>query len=147
MGSEEGAAGPLVLTPEVSPNRETQRVIEAGLIAYNEAIASLKSLAPLWIVGRDGAGTVQAGLHGTTVYNWLCVHGIWVAEPYRRQGIGSQLLLKAEALARDRLCAACCLETFSFQAPQFYEMHGYQEVGRLEGFPEGHTRIWFSKPL
>lgn len=137
----------LTLTPETSPDEATARAIEAGLDAYNDSIAPYDNLTPLWIVGRDGAGAVQAGIRAITAYDWMFVQWLWVAEPFRRKGIGSQLLSGAEAIARERRCSACYLDTFSFQAPGFYERHGYQEFGRLKGFPPGHARIWFSKSL
>ncbi len=97
--------------------------------------------------GRDELGSVQAGLRGVTDYNWLFVIWLWVAERYRREGVGSRLLSEAEAIARERQCTHCYLDTFSFQAPEFYKRRGYEEFGRLEGFPPGHARIWLSKAL
>ena len=74
--------------------------------------------------------------------NWL-----WVALPYRKQGIGSELMAGAERAAREQGCRAAYLDTFTFQAPKFYERLGYWEFGRLNDFPPGHARIWFSKAL
>ena len=114
----------LVLTPEASPAEATKRASETGLDTYNEAIAPCANIEPLRLVGRDGFGDVQAGLCGTTLFEWLFVQWLWVAAPIRRQSIGSQLRLGAETIARERLCTRCYLDTFSFQAPEFYERHG-----------------------
>jgi GNAT superfamily N-acetyltransferase len=137
----------LQLTPETAPDGTTARAISAGLDAYNNSIVPGGDWKPLWIVGRDGAGSVQAGLRGVTEFDWLFVVWLWVAEPYRGQGVGSRLLSGAEAIARERQCSHSYLDTFSFQAPEFYERRGYGEFGRLEGFPPGHARIWLSKTL
>jgi len=137
----------LQLTTELEPDKAAIHTIEEGLISYNERLAPGGGWKPLWIVGRDAAGDVQAGLRGVTAYNWLFVEWLWVAEPYRRQGFGSRLLLDAEAIARERRCASCYLDTFGFQAPDFYKRHGYTEFGRLDDFPPGHARIWFRKSL
>jgi GNAT superfamily N-acetyltransferase len=75
------------------------------------------------------------------------VHWLWVAERYRKHGIGSQLMSSAETTARERYCRAAYLDTFTFQAPIFYERLGYREFGRLHDFPPGHARIWFWKAL
>jgi len=141
------SSSPLQLTSETAPDQATARAISAGLDAYNDSMAPGGNWKPLWIVGRDDAGSVQAGLRGVTDYGWLFVIWLWVAEPYRRQRVGSQLLLDAEAIARERRCSHSYLDTFSFQAPEFYKRRGYQEFGRLEGFPPGHARIWLSKTL
>jgi GNAT superfamily N-acetyltransferase len=141
------SSSPLLLTTETEPDQATAHAISDGLDAYNNSIVPGGDWKPLWIVGRDGAGIVQAGLRGITEFDWLFVVWLWVAEPYRRQGAGSQLLSKAEAIARERGCLSCYLDTFSFQAPEFYKRHGYEEFGRLEGFPPGHARIWLRKAL
>jgi hypothetical protein len=39
------------------------------------------------------------------------------------------------------------LYTFSFQAPHFYRRRGYEEFGRIDGLPPGHTCIWLKKSL
>jgi GNAT superfamily N-acetyltransferase len=137
----------LRLAAEANPDKTTVDAIEEGLAAYNESLAPGGGWAPLWIVGRDGAGAVQAGLKGITEYNWLFVNWLWVGEPYRRKGVGSRLLSNAEALARERGCASVYLDTFSFQAPDFYRRLGYSEFGRLNDFPPGRARIWLSKSL
>jgi hypothetical protein len=35
----------------------------------------------------------------------------------------------------------------SFQAPDFYRKLGYEEFGRLDDFPPGHSRLFFRKNL
>ncbi len=80
-------------------------------------------------------------------FDWLFVQWLWVAEPYRSQRIGSRLLVGAEAAAREKGCRAAYLDTFSFQAPKFYDRHGYREFGRLNDFPPGHARVWLWKAL
>ncbi len=100
-----------------------------------------------FIIGRDGGGAGQAGVRYLIGFDWLFVQWLWVAEPYRKRGIGSRLLAQAEAAARDARCRASYVDTFTFQAPKFYERHGYREFGRLDDHPPGHARIWLSKAL
>jgi len=100
---------------------------------------------PLWLLARDTDGKVQGGLLGQTYWSWCSVDVLAVAEPYRRQGIGSRLLEKAEEIARKRGCIGIRLDTTSFQAPGFYSLHGYTEFGRIDDYPPGHTHHWFMK--
>jgi GNAT superfamily N-acetyltransferase len=72
---------------------------------------------------------------------------LWVSPEERRQGRGRQLLLAAEAEARKRGCSDATLNTFSFQAPDFYPMFGYWIVGTVEGFPESHRHHTLVKDL
>ena len=72
---------------------------------------------------------------------------MWVREDLRGQGFGRQLLKLAEEEARLRGAKNAYLDTFSFQAPAFYKSLGYQEFGRLDDFPDGHTRFFLTKSL
>jgi GNAT superfamily N-acetyltransferase len=80
-------------------------------------------------------------------YEWVFVRWLWVDDRYRKQGVGSSLLASAEAIARKGGCRGVYLDTFTFQAPKFYERHGYRECGRIDDFPPGHSRIWLKKTL
>ena len=130
---------------ELDPTRETKAAIGKGLDAYNERFAGPEKETPLWLVARTGDGQICAGLHGKFYWDRLYIDWLWVADAHRCQGLGSQLLVRAEEFVRDRGCGGVFLNTFSFQAPKFYPRHGYQEFGRIEDFPKGHTQLWFAK--
>ena len=51
----------------------------------------------------------------------------------------------AEAEAVRRGCKQAYLDTFDFQALDFYKNLGYQVFGTLDDFPEGHTRYFLQK--
>ena len=121
--------------------------LNAMLGDYNAGHVGPTKHVPLWLFARDDAGKVQAGLRGQTYWSWCSIDDTTVAEPYRRQGIGSHLLAKAEEIARARGCVGIRLDTVSFQAPDFYSRHGYTEFSRIEDYPPGHTRFWFMKKL
>jgi ribosomal protein S18 acetylase RimI-like enzyme len=70
----------------------------------------------------------------------------WVSEGLRGRGVGRELMAQAEALAHERDCHSAWLDTFSFQAPGFYEKLGYQEFGRLD-YPPDHHRCFIRKRL
>ena len=52
-----------------------------------------------------------------------------------------------EAEARQSGATEAYLDTFSFQAPEFYKKNGYQVFGVLENFPPGHQRYYLTKAL
>jgi GNAT superfamily N-acetyltransferase len=133
------------LTVEINPDDETQRLIDQGIDSHNAERAGPPNAEDLWVIARDDGGCVRGGLKGRTSYSWLFIDSLWVSQSDRGQGLGSVLLEKAEAVARERGCAGAYLYTFSFQAPDFYARHGYDELGRIEGRPPGHASIWLSK--
>ena len=137
----------LTFATETSPSEATIRAIESGLTAHATGLGLKTDWSPRWIVGRDEGEIVQAGIRFVLAFEWLFVNWLWVADAYRKHGVGSQLMAGAEATARAQGCRGAYLDTFTFQAPKFYERLGYREFGRLNDFPPGHARIWFSKPL
>jgi GNAT superfamily N-acetyltransferase len=90
---------------------------------------------------------VVGGLVGETHWGWLFVHLLFVKEELRGRGYGHRLMVLAEEEARQRGAKNAYLDTFSFQAPDFYKKHGYEVFGVLEGFPVGHQRYYFKKRL
>ena len=122
-------------------------VLWAGLSAHSPELGRPEDWTPRYILGLDPEGAIKAGIRFFTALEWLFVHLLWVGEPYRGQGVGSRLITEAEQAARERGCHGAYVDTFTFQAPKFYERLGYREFGRLDDFPPGHSRIWFAKRL
>lgn len=135
----------LKFAQEKNPDAATVKTIEDGLVAYNTSMAGYHNPQPLWLVGRDDAGNIKAGLKGRSSFNHLFVDWLWVAEEFRKQDYGSSLLSQAEQVAKERGCIGVFLDTYSFQAPKFYAKHGYKEFGRINNFPAGHDRIFLCK--
>jgi len=136
---------PLLLEEVTQPAADPFAVLNAMLSEFNIEQVGPANHVPLWLFARDPSGKVQGGVRGQTYWSWCTIDLLSVAEPYRRQGIGSRLLAKTEEIARARGCVGIRLDTTSFQAPDFYQRHGYTEFGRIEDYPPGHTRHWFMK--
>jgi ribosomal protein S18 acetylase RimI-like enzyme len=54
---------------------------------------------------------------------------------------------EAERRARRRGSRLIHLNTYSFQAPGFYEKLGYRRFGGMSGSPAGASRHFYVKPL
>ena len=68
-----------------------------------------------------------------------------VPEQHRRSDLGSRILAQAEAIARDRGCIGAWLDTYAFQAPDFYRKQGYTAFGTIDDHPRGQQRHFFQK--
>ena len=68
-------------------------------------------------------------------------------EDLRGKGIGSKILDQAEKEALVRNCTYSFVNTYQFQAPDFYKKHGYQEVFTLKEYPYSGKRYYFTKDL
>jgi GNAT superfamily N-acetyltransferase len=72
---------------------------------------------------------------------------MWIKEEFRGHGYGQRLLELAEEKARELGARNAYLDTFSFQALDFYKKFGYQVFGELNDFPVGHQRYYLTKQL
>jgi GNAT superfamily N-acetyltransferase len=90
---------------------------------------------------------VLGGLWGWTSFSVLFTDLLFIPETMRGQGLGTQLLAQAEQEAIVRGCHTAWLDTFSFQAPDFYQRHGYAIFATIEDYPPGHTRFFLKKSL
>ncbi len=145
MTAIEPSAQPLDI--EECSSSQDQDAIVAILRRYNTLQAGLANYKRLDLMIRNAEGKIIAGLCGETRWGWLSVETLAVEEGYRHQKIGSQLLAAAEAEAQKRHCHGVFLDTYSFQAREFYERKGYTVYGKLEDFPKGYTKFYFWKAL
>ena len=136
------------LSVENDAGPQDVQIIQRGLQAFNRKHTGAEdSFEPVIIFLRDDDGTIRGGLLGEMYWGWLHVVILWLHEDERGQGYGGQLMRMAEDLARGRGCHHAHLDTLSFQAPGFYHKLGYEEFGRLEDLPRGHSRIFLYKAL
>ncbi len=133
-----------VVVEEIARPEDMDFVLKS-LQAFNRAQAGDNGYRPLFVAVRNGDGNLLGGLLGDTNRGWLHVDILWVAESYRGQGCGGRLLALAEEEARRRGCVGAYLETFSFQAPEFYRKLGYAQFGELGEFRPGGTQYCFYK--
>jgi len=123
-----------------------RREVMKGLLAYNKGVLGKTDYRTLAVTVRD-KGKIVGGLVGEAYMGWMFVSLLWVSEKYRGKDWGRSLMKAAETEARKFGVHHVYLDSFSFQAPDFYKKLGYREFGRLKEFPRGHERIWLTKAL
>ncbi|MFD0516134.1 GNAT family N-acetyltransferase [Streptomyces aureus] len=65
----------------------------------------------------------------------------------RGGGLGTRILRQAEDEARARGCRTAVLYTITFQAPGFYQKHGWKRLGEVPCDPLGTSRVFMTKEL
>jgi ribosomal protein S18 acetylase RimI-like enzyme len=129
-----------------APESLKQFVVD-HLDTYNMAISGMTEYSPINLFLRDQGDEVRGGLLGSVWGGVLFVRILWVAQALRGRGHGRRLLEAAEHRAVERGCRHVFLDTFSFQAPGFYEKPGYEIYARAEDWPVGHTHYFLRKGL
>ncbi len=117
------------------------------LKSYNLSKREKSENIPLGVYYEDETGKKLAGLTGNLFGNWLCINYLFVSENLRNQGIGSKIIITAENEARNRGCKYVFVDTFSFQAPAFYEKMGYRCVFSLTNYPYTEERHYYIKEV
>lgn len=121
--------------------------LEAELTAFNDAVVGHAERGSLSVRVTDDDGGLVGGLVAWT-WGGLCgVELMWVRESSRAEGWGSRILRAAEDEARRRGCDRIAVSSFTFQAPGFYQRHGYTETGRTLGIPGDHEDVHLFKRL
>ena len=131
----------------VSVEEPPWAVIGGGINRYNSQHAGDENSQRVCFVLKSADDEMVGGVIGVVYWDWFSLDLMWMEEEYRGQGYGHRLLTLAEEEARKRGARHAHLDTFSFQAPAFYEKHGYEIFGELRDFPAGHQRYYMRKDL
>lgn len=131
--------------------REEYGLLDNGIVEYNLSkvpFTQEPSFISINRVIKDLNGEVLAGIN-SLLYCWNCLYVdiLWVKEQYRKEGYGSVLLNEVEKIAKEKGCKLIHLDTFDFQAKDFYLKHGYEVFGVLHDCPMEHKRYYMKKKI
>jgi GNAT superfamily N-acetyltransferase len=132
---------------ERSRSAAVSRELWKGLVKFNREQAGPLAYSRKVLSVRDGKGRLLGGLILQSYWRESYIELLWLAARARGTGIGSRLIKEAERHARRRGSRLIHLNTFSFQAPGFYEKQGYRRFGGLSGSPKGEQRHFYVKRL
>lgn len=132
---------------KVVPSAEEIQFMEDRLYEHNRAKTGQDDGQLFGFFVRDEQAKIIAGISGWTWAKACQIQTLWVHESLRGQRYGERLLQAAEKEARARGCQIIFLESYSFQAPAFYQKHGYELAYQLADFPPGHEYNFLIKRL
>ena len=134
----------------ISSEKETQ-FVDDKIVAFNRSHAPFtqdNDFVSLNFHIKDESGVVIAGIN-SLMYCWgmLYIDVLFVEETHRGKQLGSLLLNKAETEAKLMGGSLSHLDTFDWQAKDFYLKQGYEVFGVLEDCPAKHKRYYMKKTL
>ncbi|MHA1907669.1 MAG: GNAT family N-acetyltransferase [Candidatus Thorarchaeota archaeon] len=140
---------PTRFTIHKESTKESQKAIYEGMREHTIAkLGDLRKVHPeigIKLVIKNDDGKVIGGLSGYTTLGTMNFGELWVDEGYRNQGYGKDLLMTAEALAKEKGCIAGQTACFTFQGIDFLKSQGYNPYGCLDGYPKGEKEYLLIK--
>lgn len=94
---------------------------------------------------RDEKGQVVGGCNGDNMYGSLFVGQLWVAEHLRGQGYGTKLMQAAEKLGKESGCNFMAVNTFDWEALDFYKKLGFYVEFERHGFDKNSVFYFLRK--
>mgnify|MGYP001306025051 CR=1 FL=1 len=88
-------------------------------------------------------GTSQGGMFNSALY----ISDFIIKKSYRKSGVGRKLINQIEEHAKKNNCKKIWVDTYEYQAPDFYKKNGFIEKGRIENYRGKHAKIFFEKKV
>lgn len=136
----------LNITVNYSPSQADNNIILEGLIKSYEKIIGERD-KPFSIFLKDDSGKIFGGIRAFFDTQSVYIDQMWVAENLRNQGFGKKLLDAAEQEAIKNGCIFSTVDTWDFQAEEFYLKNGYKRMGEITNYWFNHSRIFLRKNL
>jgi len=133
------------------PTKPESEYIGNKLLEYNLSMKPLEQNEPFIEINRcvkNIDGEVIGGILAiAALWHVLHIDTMWVKQEFRGNRIASKLLQDVEEYSTRLGCHISYLETYDFQAKEFYINNGYKIFGVLEDCPQGHKCYCLSKRL
>ncbi len=135
-----------ILSKENFPLPEDNQFIYNSLQNFN--VSQLKEKPDHFsIFLKDHQNKINGGILVSVYSDAIYVNGLWVDQLLRNKGYGQKLLGMAEEEAKKRGKKYCKVDTYDFQAKDFYVKQGYNIIGEIKDYLLGHSRIYLRKKI
>jgi GNAT superfamily N-acetyltransferase len=122
--------------------------IWAPLLRFNQdTVGNAQGEAFALTILASSSDEVLGGLWALSLWGSFYIGLVVTPETARGQGLGTELMRRAEAEALARGCRMMWLDTYAFQARAFYERLGFTVFGQIDGPAPMFPRYFMSKAL
>lgn len=129
------------------PSVEDQKIMIDGLLAYHASKGHPRKTENYSVILKDKNNKILGLVIVSFLWTGMHIDSLWIDEQVRNQDWGSKLMKLVETEAIKRGCTISYTDTFTWQAPGFYEKLGYKLYGKLENFPKDNSLSYYSKSL
>lgn len=117
------------------------------MVDYEIVVLDASIFSGINLLLKSPQEEVLGGLVGKDMGNgvWSIEH-LWIAEKLQTQGWGTKFLQAFEAIAKAQNKHTILVDTFDYQAPQFYEKNGFECI-EVVASHAGYTRHYYAKKI
>lgn len=131
---------------DYAPSPSDNDIVREGLIKCYEAQFGERD-KELSIFLKNDSGNIFGGIQAFMDTESIYIDALWVEENLRKQGYGSKLLAAAEREAIANKCMYSLVDTWDFQAEEFYLRNGYERISEIKSYWRGHSKLFLRKKL
>jgi N-acetylglutamate synthase-like GNAT family acetyltransferase len=126
-------------------------ILDKNIVEFNRRNVRFTQSAdfiPLNFHIKNEQDQIIAGINAI-MYCWRVIYidVLFINENYRNKSLGSILLKHIENYGKSQNASLIHLDTFDWQAKDFYLKHGFEIFGILEDAPPGHKRYYMKKAV
>jgi ribosomal protein S18 acetylase RimI-like enzyme len=130
---------------EPNPKSEDIQLLNDGI---SDEAKKKKKMKPLGFFGffiRDENKKIIGGCNTCNLYGCLYIDQLWLDESLRGKGYGRQLMQKAEDHAKESGCHFMAVNTFDWEALDFYKKLGFYVEFERKGFDKNSVFYFLRK--
>lgn len=125
-------------------NDDDKARVKAGFALYAQAHIGASRLTHDWVM-RDDTGKCIGHIQLIEVGQEGYIKLLWVDEQHRGLGYASKLVSLVEDYATKAEYNCLWVDTYAYQAPEFYQKCGFVKICEVPAYQAGHARIFFKK--
>jgi len=127
-------------------NFKSMKALIDGLDEHAKEKKGLPAVEPFGFYIKEGE-KVLGGMQGILLYGVMHIQLFWISKELRGKGMGTQLYESAQAFAKEKKCSMIMLETFDFNALDFYKKLGFKIDLERKGFMKNSIFYYLSKSI
>lgn len=132
-------------TIDQNPKPEDDKVLREGIVNFNKEVIKEKA-SHFNVFAKANSQIIGGALvweHSDAFY----IDVLWLNESYRKKGIGTKIISMIETMALDKGILKIFVDTYEFQAQEFYQKHGFNSIGIIPEYLLGYDRVFLRKDI
>lgn len=125
---------------DYDPSHADNAIVSEGISASNAHIVGERDKA-FSIFLKDDSGKVAGGILAFLDTESVYIDTLWVEDKLQKKGYGTKLLHVIEIEAIKNGCKFLTVDTWDFQAEEFYLKNGYERIGEVKNYWLGHSKL------